>query len=504
MNFIGTFFALVPAFIAIAIALKTKEVYISLFIGIVTGALLYTGFQPIEATNEIFNTMIERIGDTWNVGILIFLVFLGIIVSLMTKAGGSKAYGVWANEKIKNRKGALLATFGLGALIFVDDYFNCLTVGSVMRHVSDEFKISRAKLAYIIDSTAAPICIIAPISSWAAAVSGYTSGDGFTLFLQTIPFNLYALLTIVMVLIVIKKDVNFGSMAKNETAALAGDVHYGLNNYQNIEEISTSDKGKVFDLVLPVLFLITACILAMVYTGGFFNGVAFIEAFTNCNASFGLVLGSFATLLFIFLLYIPRRVISYQEFADCIPAGFKMMVPAMTILTLAWTLGAMVSTKLEAGAFVSGVLANSNISTAILPVCLFVVAIALAFATGTSWGTFGILIPIVTAIFPEGTQLLVICISAILAGAVCGDHISPISDTTIMASAGAQCNHVNHVATQLPYALIVAGACTVGFIVAGFTKNVWLTFSCGLLSLLVILMIVNKVSQKKELPEEEE
>lgn len=497
MNFIGTFWALVPAIIAIAMALKTKEVYISLFIGIVTGALLYTGFQPIDATNEIFSTMIERIGDKWNVGILIFLVFLGIIVALMTKAGGSKAYGKWANQKIKNRKGALLATFSLGALIFVDDYFNCLTVGSVMRHVSDEFKISRAKLAYIIDSTAAPICIIAPISSWAAAVSGYTSGDGFSLFLQTIPFNLYALLTIVMVLFVIKTDFNIGSMEKNEIAALKGDVHYGLNDYQTAEEIISSNRGKVFDLVLPVLFLIISCIVFMVYTGGFFDGVSFIEAFTNCDASMGLVLGSFFTLVFIFLLYLPRKIITFNEFAECIPAGFKMMVPAITILALAWTLGAMVSTKLEAGVFVSSVLANSSISTAILPACLFVVAVGLAFATGTSWGTFGILIPIVTAIFPEGAPLLVICISSILAGAVCGDHISPISDTTIMASAGAQCNHVNHVATQLPYALIVAGACVIGFIIAGVTENVFITLIGSLITLFLILFVVNKIYKKK-------
>lgn len=496
MNFIGTFWALVPAIIAIAMALKTKEVYISLFIGIVTGALLFTGFSPIEATHEIFSTMIERIGDSWNVGILLFLVFLGTIVALMTKAGGSKAYGKWANEKIKNRKGALFATFSLGALIFVDDYFNCLTVGSVMRHVSDEFKISRAKLAYIIDSTAAPICIIAPISSWAAAVSGYTSGDGFTLFLQTIPFNLYALLTIVMVIFVIKTDFNIGSMEKNEIAALEGDVHCGLNDYQTAKEVIASNRGKVFDLILPVLFLIISCITFMVYTGGFFEGVPFIEAFTNCDASMGLVLGSFFTLVFIFILYIPRKVINFQDYAQCIPEGFKMMVPAITILALAWTLGAMVSTKLEAGAFVSSLLANSSISTAILPACLFIVAVGLAFSTGTSWGTFGILIPIVTAIFPEEAPLLVISISAILAGAVCGDHISPISDTTIMASAGAQCNHVNHVATQLPYALIVAGACIIGFIIAGITENVFITLIGSLLTLFLILFVVTKIYKK--------
>lgn len=497
MEFIGTFWAIIPAIIAIVIALKTKEVYISLFIGIVTGALLYSNFNPIHTTTVIFETMIERISDSWNVGILLFLVFLGIIVCLMTKAGGSKAYGDWANKKIKSRNGALLSTFALGTLIFVDDYFNCLTVGSVMRSVSDEFKISRAKLAYIIDATAAPICIIAPISSWAAAVSGYTNGDGFSLFLQTIPFNLYALLTIIMVIYVAKTDFNIGLMAKNEEAALNGDVHYGLDDYHSIEEIKSSDSGKVYDLVLPVLFLIISCILSMVYTGGFFEGVDFITAFTECNASFGLVLGSFFTLLFTFILYIPRRVISYQEFADSIPEGFKTMVPAICILVLAWTLGAMVSTKLEAGIFVANMLEGANISTAILPTCLFIVASGLSFSTGTSWGTFGILIPIVTAIFPEGSQLLVISIASILAGAVCGDHISPISDTTIMASAGAQCNHVNHVATQLPYALIVAGACVIGFIVAGFSQNVFLTLSSAIIALFIILQVTKRIHAKR-------
>lgn len=493
MEFIGTFWAIVPAIIAIGIALKTKEVYISLFIGVVTGALLFCNFNPMDTTTIIFETMIERISDAWNIGILIFLVFLGIIVSLMTKAGGSKAYGNWANKKIKSRNGALLSTFALGTLIFVDDYFNCLTVGSVMRNVTDEFKISRAKLAYVIDATAAPICIIAPISSWAAAVSGYTSGDGFTLFLQTIPFNLYALLTIAMVIYVAKTDFDIGSMKLNEDAAKNGDVHYGLYDYQSVEEIKSSDKGKVYDLLLPVAFLIISCIVSMIYTGGFFNGVDFVTAFTECNASFGLVLGSFFTLAFIFLLYIPRKIISYQDFADCIPAGFKTMVPAITILVLAWTLGAMVSTKLEAGIFVTNALQSINIGTAILPTCLFIIASGLAFATGTSWGTFGILIPIVTAIFPEGSQLLVISIASILSGAVCGDHISPISDTTIMASAGAQCNHVNHVTTQLPYALIVAGACIIGFLVAGFTKNVYLTFGIAILALFIILKIIRKI-----------
>ena len=492
MNFIGTFWALIPAIIAIVIALKTKEVYISLFIGIFVGGLLLTGFQPIAAIETVFETMMTSLSDTWNIGILIFLVFLGTIVALMTRAGGSRAYGEWATHRIKNKQGALLSTFGLGVLIFVDDYFNCLTVGSVMRNICDEFKISRAKLAYIIDSTAAPICIIAPISSWAAAVSGYTSGDGFHLFLQTIPFNLYALLTIIMVLCVIRFDLKIGSMKEHEISAQNGDVHHGNEEYKDVHVIETSDKGRVLDLILPVLFLIISCITCMVYTGGFFNGESFIEAFTNCNASLGLVLGSFLTLVFTFLLYLPRHILTYNQFAECLPTGFKMMVPAMTILALAWTLGDIVSTHLQAGLFVSTILEQYQISVAILPACLFIIGAGLAFATGTSWGTFGILIPIVTAIFTEGNPMLVICISSILAGAVCGDHISPISDTTIMASAGAQCHHIGHVSTQLPYAMVVAVACIVGYIVAGLTQNVWLTFLSGLITLLIMIFCINK------------
>ena len=498
MDVVATIWALLPPVIAIALALITKEVYLSLFLGIVCGALLFTGFNVMETTHVVFSSMGEKLGDQWNIGILIFLVFLGIIVALMSRAGGSKAYGQWATTKIKSKHSALYATFALGSFIFVDDYFNCLTVGSVMRSVSDTFKISRAKLAYIIDSTAAPICIIAPISSWAAAVSGYTSGDGFSLFLQTIPFNLYALLTIIMVIYMIKTDFDFGKMKKNEDAASDGDVHFGLKDYQSADEIESGNLGKVYDLILPVVFLIVACILCMVYTGGFFDGVGFIEAFTQCDASSGLVLGSFFTLVFIFVLYLPRKIISYKDFADCIPTGFKMMVPAIIILILAWTLGDLVSNKLEAGVFVANVLKHASISTAVLPACLFIVAAALAFATGTSWGTFGILIPIVTAIFPDSSSMLVICISSILAGAVCGDHISPISDTTIMASAGAQCNHINHVSTQVPYALIVAAACVVGYIIAGITQNVFITFIGAVVALALFIFIIRFMMKRKQ------
>ncbi len=495
MDFVGTIWSLLPAIVAIGLALKTKEVYLSLFLGIVAGALLFTNFNLLETTHLIFDTMGAELSG--NIGIIIFLVFLGIIVILIGKAGGSKAYGDFMKTKIKGRKGAQYATFGLGCLIFVDDYFNCLTVGSVMRSVTDNFKISRAKLAYIIDSTAAPICIIAPISSWAAAVTGYTEGDGFQLFLQTIPYNLYAILTIIMVIYVIQKDVDFGLMKDNEIAAKDGDVHFGLTDYSSAEEIKANENGTILDLVLPVIFLILSCVIAMLYTGGFFTGVDIITAFSSADAVTSLVFGSFFTLIFIFILYVPRKLVSYRDFADSIPEGFKTMVSAIVILTLAWTLGNIVSESLQAGVFVENALTTMNLSTAILPVVFFIVATGLAFSTGTSWGTFGVLIPIATAIFPESTELLVICISSILAGAVCGDHISPISDTTIMASAGAQCNHINHVATQTPYAMLVAISCVIGYAVAGLTQNVFLTFIAGLVSLFIILFVREKLVKAK-------
>ncbi|MBQ7902363.1 MAG: Na+/H+ antiporter NhaC family protein [Oscillospiraceae bacterium] len=491
MNFVGTFWSLVPPIIAIALALITKEVYMSLFIGIISGALLYANFSPIGTTEAIFEVMISKLGDSWNIGILIFLVFLGILVALMTRAGGSASYGEWANKKITSRRGAMLSTFGLGALIFVDDYFNCLTVGSVMRPVTDRYNISRAKLAYIIDATAAPVCIIAPISSWAAAVSGYTSGDGFSLFLQTIPYNLYAWLTMIMVVYMAMSDFDFGPMARFEhNAKTTGDLYSGSSEYHSERELPVSGKGKVIDLVLPVLFLIASCITCMVYTGGFFDGVDFITAFATCDASLGLVLGSFYALIFTFLLYIPRKVITFKEFAECIPEGFQMMVSAIIILILAWTLGGFCSDMLNAGAFVEAALEGSTISLGIFPLVLFAIATGLAFATGTSWGTFSILIPIATEIFSEGSTLLVIAIAAVLAGAICGDHISPISDTTIMASAGAQCNHVNHVSTQMPYAMVVALSCAVGYIVAGFTQNWIFTVVSALVTMFGILTVL--------------
>ena len=373
MNYVKTIWALLPPVIAIIFALKTKEVYISLLIGVVSGTLLLTNFHLVESLNLLFDTVVNCLSKPSNIGILIFLVMLGIIVTLMTKSGGSQAYGKWAKKKMKSSKQSLFSTFILGVVIFVDDYFNCLTVGSVMREITDEFKVSRAMLAYIIDSTAAPVCIIAPISSWAAAVSGYTSGDGFQLFLNTIPFNLYALLTIVMVCYVIGSEFHFGKMKKHELAAQNGDVCFGDDSYQTNEEISYNQKGKVLDLILPVIVLIMSCIIGMIYTGGFFDGKDLITAFSQCDASRGLVYGTFVTLVFVFILYIPRKIISYNEFVECIPEGFKAMVPSILILVLAWSLGDLVSNQLQAGAFVYNTLQSASISTAILPACLFIV-----------------------------------------------------------------------------------------------------------------------------------
>ena len=497
MNYVKTIWALLPPVIAIIFALKTKEVYISLLIGVVSGTLLLTNFHLVESLNLLFDTVVNCLSKPSNIGILIFLVMLGIIVTLMTKSGGSQAYGKWAKKKMKSSKQSLFSTFILGVVIFVDDYFNCLTVGSVMREITDEFKVSRAMLAYIIDSTAAPVCIIAPISSWAAAVSGYTSGDGFQLFLNTIPFNLYALLTIVMVCYVIGSEFHFGKMKKHELAAQNGDVCFGDDSYQTNEEISYNQKGKVLDLILPVIVLIMSCIIGMIYTGGFFDGKDLITAFSQCDASRGLVYGTFVTLVFVFILYIPRKIISYNEFVECIPEGFKAMVPSILILVLAWSLGDLVSNQLQAGAFVYNTLQSASISTAILPACLFIVGAGLSFSTGTSWGTFGILIPMATSLFPEGSTMLVISIASILAGAVCGDHISPISDTPIMASTGAKCNHLYHVTTQIPYALVVASACFIGYLVAGFTQNLLLTLLSAFGSLFIIIFMIRLYQKRK-------
>ncbi|MBQ2677107.1 MAG: Na+/H+ antiporter NhaC family protein [Clostridia bacterium] len=493
----GTAWALLPPVIAIVLALITKEVYVSLFVGIISGALFFTNFNVIGSLETTFGLMSSKVGD--NTNIIIFLIFLGMLVSLMSKSGASKAYGDWAAKSIKSKRGALAATSALGALIFVDDYFNCLTVGTVMSPVTDKHNITRAKLAYIIDATAAPVCIIAPISSWAAAVgSSMPEGsniDGFNLFLQTIPANLYAILTIIMIIVIIALNFDFGPMKKyNASHPEGGDV---LNKTDDSE---IKSNGKVFDLVLPIIVLIVLCVAAMLYTGGILEGANIVDAFANCSSSLALVLGSFFTIIFVFLLYIPRKVITPGEFAESLVSGFKAMVPAILILTLAWTLGGICDADyLNAGGFVGGFVESNQISLAILPAVFFLVSLGLAFATGTSWGTFGILIPICVSVFGGTTsQLMVMTVAAILAGAVCGDHVSPISDTTILASTGANCNHLDHVSTQMPYALIVAGCCFTGYLVGGFTSNLWLALVTGIVLLLAVLFVSYMISSKKK------
>ena len=492
----STFFSLLPPVIAIVLALNTKEVYTSLLVGIASGALLYANGNLELALNTLFfnedGGMITKLSDSGNVGILAFLVMLGILVALMNKAGGSAAFGRWASTHIHSRAGAQFATLLLGVMIFVDDYFNCLTVGSVMRPVTDRQKVSRAKLAYLIDSTAAPICIIAPVSSWAAAVTSSVpagSGiNGFTMFLRTIPYNYYAVLTVVMSLFLIFTGAEFGPMKLNEDNAKNGDLFTTADRpYGDDVDDGSDTNGHVIDLIAPVLVLIAACIFGMVYTGGFFEGVDFITAFADCNASAGLVLGSSIALLFTFVFYRVRSVMTFQDFAACIPEGFKAMVSPMLILSLAWTLSGMTG-LLGAKYYVANLLGNSAAALQyLLPAIIFLVAVFLAFATGTSWGTFSILIPIVCQAFPDG-EMLVVSIAACLSGAVCGDHCSPISDTTIMASAGAHCSHVNHVSTQLPYAITAAACSAVCYIITGLAQAV-LGSRASLVTSLVLLVV---------------
>ena len=507
----STVLALLPPIIAIGLALITKEVYTSLFTGIVTGALLYSNFNlEVMLNTMMFNEdggMVYKLADSWNVGILIFLVILGILVAMLNKAGGSAAFGRWASSHIKSRIGAQLATMVLGVLIFVDDYFNCLTVGSVMRPVTDRHNVSRAKLSYLIDATAAPVCIIAPISSWAAAVTSSVPEDsginGFAVFLQTIPYNLYAILTLIMVIAIVVLKVDFGPMKKHETNAIAGDLFTtGASAEATAQEELGSPRAKVIDLVIPVIVLIATCVLGMVYTGGFFDGVDFIQAFADSDASMGLVIGGIITLIFTFIYMMMRDVLTFKEFADCIPEGFKAMVAPILILTLAWTLSGMTN-LLGADVFVADLVGGSaNAFQGFLPIIVFAIAALLAFATGTSWGTFGILIPIVIGVFPSG-QMMVISIAACLAGAVAGDHCSPISDTTIMASAGGQCNHVNHVATQLPYVILVSVICCVGYAIIGVFNAIgllsiaWLSLPISIVILVAALLVIRTKSGGK-------
>lgn len=508
----GTLWSLFPPVIAIGLALITKEVYSSLFVGILSGGIIYaaasgTGFEGTFKA-VVQDGLITNLSNAYNVGILVFLIVLGIIVVLMNKAGGSRAYGEWAAAHIKSRRGVALSTFFLGVLIFVDDYFNCLTVGSVMRPITDKHNISRSKLAYLIDSTAAPICIIAPISSWAAAVSGTVEGvNGISLFINTIPYNLYAFLTILMVIFISVSDTDYGPMKIHEDNAKNGDIFTTKNKTYEQDAQPVTERGRVIDLILPVAVLIVFCVVGMIYTGGFFSGTDFVTAFANCDAAYGLSLGSISALIVIIAYYMFRRVLKFNECMDAIAAGFKQMVPAILILTFAWTLKTMTN-HLEAGAFVSGVVQSATALSVLLPVILFVVAIGLAFATGTSWGTFGILIPIVTSVFEvelanvsqtgEIPSMVIICISACLAGAVCGDHCSPISDTTIMASTGAQCDHVNHVSTQLPYALTVAAVCVVGYLLSGFVHNVFIVLGFSVALMLAVLFAIRFFVKRKE------
>ena len=497
--FIGTWWSLVPPLLAIVLALVTKEVYSSLFIGVAAGALLYTGFHPWDAFVAFFDIM----KNSMNLNILIFDVLLGMIIVLMSKSGGSAAYGKWAGSKIKTKKSAMLATTGLGVLIFVDDYFNCLTVGSVMRPVTDRYKVSRAKLAYIIDATAAPVCIIAPISSWAAAVNSYVPDDagitGFQLFLSTIPYNLYAILTLVMVLFVIAAGFDFGLMKVHERNAAKGDLFTsGGEEFDQVKEEEISANGKVIDLVLPVLVLIVSAIGAMIYTGFLGGATDIVTAFSGCDAETSLIFATMITVFFMLLLYLPRKVVTFKGFMDSFVEGFKMMIPAIAILIFAWSLKGM-GDALEISTFVKNIVGSNTSASVILPAILCVVAVFHSFSTGTSWGTFAILVPIAIAMFPgsENLQMMIISVSAVLAGAVCGDHISPISDTTVMSSAGAQSNHINHVTTQMQYAAVVAVISFIGYIIAGFVHIWWVVLGISLVLLLITLTVIKKISSGK-------
>ena len=503
----GTLWAFVPALVAIVLALVTKQVYVSLFLGIFVGAMMYAGGNPLEALFTLYQVMSEKVGG--NTPIIVFLVVLGILVVLMQKSGGAKAYGDWAGKKIKSKSGALAATAGLGCLIFVDDYFNCLTVGSVMRPVTDKFKVSRAKLAYIIDATAAPICIIAPISSWAAAVAGELEGDGLMVFISTIPFNVYALLTIAMVFALCYFKFDFGKMKRDDLAAeLTGDVHAGVINDGEVgEEVASNPNGKVRHLVIPVLVLIACCIGGMIYTGFFYNwdtdlidtepqSANVIEAFSNCDAGLSLAIGSTVALIIIAAYYMIAKVVSFKEITGSFTEGFKAMVPAILILTFAWSISGIMGAKggyLDAQAFVENNLANSSFPQFLFPAIFFALAGVIAFSTGTSWGTFGVLVPIAVTILGGSGTLALMTVSATLGGAVFGDHISPISDTTILASAGAQCNHVEHVNTQLPYAALVAGLAVVAYLVGGACAGLGSALSCIIMWVSAIALFVGAI-----------
>ena len=496
--FIGTWWALLPPLLAIVLAFVTKEVYSSLFLGVAVGALLYSGFHPWESFVNFFEIM----KDSMNLNILIFDVLLGMIIVLMAKTGGSAAYGKWAGTKIRSKKSALLATTGLGILIFVDDYFNCLTVGSVMRPVTDRYRVSRAKLAYIIDSTAAPVCIIAPISSWAAAVNSYVPEDagitGFQLFLRTIPYNLYAILTLFMVIFITVTAFDFGLMKKHEDNAAKGDLFTsGGEEFEQVSEDEVNPNGKVIDLILPVAVLIVSAVGAMIYTGYLGGATDIITAFSGCDAETSLIFATMITIFFMLILYLPRKVVTFKGFMDGLAEGFKLMVPAVTILIFAWSLKG-VGDALGLADFVGHVVGDNASASIFIPVVMFAAAVFLSFSTGTSWGTFAILVPIATALFSGGgdIEMMVISVSAVLAGAVCGDHISPISDTTVMSSAGAQSNHINHVSTQMQYAAVVAAVCIVGYLIAGLIHVWWIVLGISILLLVGALTVIRIMTRR--------
>lgn len=497
-----SFWSLVPPLIAISLALVTKEVYSSLFLGILSGALLYTGYNPEKSIRHIFiEGIFEVLSNPGNVGILCFLVILGMMVQLMNKTGGSRAFGNWAQKHIKTRRGSMFATMILGCLIFIDDYFNCLTVGSVMLPATDKARISRAKLAYLIDTTAAPICIIAPISSWAAAVSGFVEGEnGMKLFVQTIPYNFYALLSICMMIFLILLNVDFGPMAEHEKNALEkGDLFTTEERPYGEGEQGKEGEGKILDMLFPVITLAVFCVIGMIYSGGFFSGTDFVTAFSQSDAPTGLVFGSFMALVFTLLFYFLRSSISFHDAMQCLPEGFKQMVPAILILTFAWTLKEMTD-SLGAKEFVEGIVAGrAGAMLSLLPAFVFMIAVGLSFATGTSWGTFGILIPIVVGVFQKTDYtMMIIAMSSCMAGAVCGDHCSPISDTTIMSSAGAQCMHLNHVTTQFPYAMLVALVSVIAYILAGFLESPWIALGVSTFILFAILMEIKRRQSPKK------
>ena len=506
----ATILSLLPPIIAIVLALITKEVYSSLIVGIIVGGIIYAGGNFEGVMNHVVQDgFIASVADSWNVGILIFLVILGTIVALMNKAGGSAAFGRWAVKHIKSRAGAQFSTIALGVLIFIDDYFNCLTVGSVMRPVTDSHKVSRAKLAYLIDATAAPVCIIAPVSSWAAAVAGFANSAGadganagIALFVRAIPYNFYALLTILMMVVLTLGKFDYGPMKRHEKNAIEKDDIFTTGTRQAVENMTANEKGRVIDLILPVVFLIAACVIGMIYTGGFFSGESFINAFSNSDASVGLALGGAVTLIFSIIYFLIRRVLKFKDIMESLPDGFKAMVPAILILVCAWTLNSITG-SLGAKIFISQLVeGTAGGFQMFLPAIIFAIAVGLSFATGTSWGTFGILIPIVLSVFDMSNPLAIISISACMAGAVCGDHCSPISDTTIMSSAGAQCDHINHVSTQLPYALTVAGVSFVAYIIAGILgrNNISWHVSLPIAAVLMVctLLVIKKATSKNQ------